>query len=428
MIAKGIFLSVVVIGSFSFLIWKKTVSPLRKIFWPALILKLLAGISLGLVYKFYYSANDTFLFFNDAVILTSYARHNLMGYFDFLWSSNVVSPFFDQLITSEPRSLFFIKILSIINLVTFDNYWLSSLWFSFFSFIGSWFLFVRLNDFGKDLFWPSAFSLLLFPSCLFWGSGIIKESLALGSLFFILGLFLLVFQKGKVKILNWAGILMCSYVLWYLKYYWAVLLFPTLLTSIGVAFFIFPVFGIKRYWQQIAIWTFVFLTVCLCATFIHPNFYLERILGVIVDNYNAFLTISGDTGVIHFYNLTAEWTSILLNSPWALISGLFRPTLFEANSSLQILSSVENLFLIIFFLSSLKNLKQVSGSPYRILIYSAAVYIVLLCIFLSLSTPNFGTLSRYRVGFLPLFVFLISYRNPLLSRFSFFKSDPEETK
>jgi hypothetical protein len=35
-------------------------------------------------------------------------------------------------------------------------------------------------------------------------------------------------------------------------------------------------------------------------------------------------------------------------------------------------------------------------------------------VFLALSTPNFGTLSRYRAGFLPFFVFVIAYRNPIV--------------
>jgi len=39
-----------------------------------------------------------------------------------------------------------------------------------------------------------------------------------------------------------------------------------------------------------------------------------------------------------------------------------------------------------------------------------------LAVFLALSTPNFGTLSRYRVGFIPFFVFLTACGNVLLER------------
>jgi hypothetical protein len=41
---------------------------------------------------------------------------------------------------------------------------------------------------------------------------------------------------------------------------------------------------------------------------------------------------------------------------------------------------------------------------------------MLLAIFLALSTPNFGTLSRYKIGFFPFLVFLTLYKNPLLGK------------
>jgi hypothetical protein len=42
-----------------------------------------------------------------------------------------------------------------------------------------------------------------------------------------------------------------------------------------------------------------------------------------------------------------------------------------------------------------------------VLIAALMTYIFFLCIFIGLSTPNFGTLSRYRVGYEPYFVLLI---------------------
>jgi hypothetical protein len=421
MMTIGLFLTVSVIGSFSFLMWKRTTPLSGRFFWPALALKLLAGISLGLVYKYYYTANDTFLFFDDSLLLDSYARSDFGGYLKFLVTSESSSFILKDIVTVEPRSLFFLKILSMVNLFTFNNYWLSSLWFSFFSFAGSWFLFVGLSELRKDFLWASAIPLLYLPSCLFWGSGIIKESLALGSLFFITGFFLQARQKRKIKMTGWISIILCTYVLWSLKYYWAVLFFPALITCAVTEYFLLPIFKPKVFWQEMAIWSLLFFALCLGATFIHPNFYLERILGVVVDNYNTFINVSQQGDVIHFNKLSPDWLSVLKNSPWALFSGLFRPFIFESNSVFQIFSALENLFFFILFIANVKNVGLISASPYRLLVYSTIVYVVLLCIFLALSTPNFGTLSRYRTGFLPFFAFLVMYRNPLLSRFSFFK-------
>jgi hypothetical protein len=419
MIAVGFFITIIVISSLSFLLWKKTEITIRKFFWPALILKLAGGISLGVVYTYYYSADDTFLYFDDAVKLSAYGRSDMWGYIQFLWNGNELQSLPGEIITDAPRSVFFVKILSLVNLFTFDNYWISSLWFSFFAFVGSWQLFVRINQLGKDFVSPSVFAFLLLPSCLFWGSGVMKESVAVGSLFFIVGFFLLLYQKRKTRTVEWLQALICTYFLWSLKYYWAAVLFPSLFTCLLMVYFISPSLILKSYWKEIAISSLIFAGLCLGATFIHPNFYLERILGVIVENNNAFVSISEPDDVIHFYNLSPNWSSIFVNAPWALFSGLFRPLSFQSSSFFQSVASIENLFLLVLFVASLKNLRLILTSPYRMLVSSAIIYIVLLCIFLALSTPNFGSLSRYRIGFLPFFTFLIAYRNPLLLRTPF---------
>ena len=46
-----------------FWLWRKQDDQLRLYFWPALALKLAAGIALGLLYKYHYLVGDTFGFF-----------------------------------------------------------------------------------------------------------------------------------------------------------------------------------------------------------------------------------------------------------------------------------------------------------------------------------------------------------------------------
>jgi hypothetical protein len=102
--------------------------------------------------------------------------------------------------------------------------------------------------------------------------------------------------------------------------------------------------------------------------------------------------------------------------PAALFSGLFRPFVVEADTALQFLVSFENLLLVVLFTSALTNMRKLIGSKHRILLFSIIVYTVLLCTFLALSAPNFGTLSRYRVGFLPIFLLLLTIENPLINK------------
>jgi hypothetical protein len=97
-----------------------------------------------------------------------------------------------------------------------------------------------------------------------------------------------------------------------------------------------------------------------------------------------------------------------------LFSGLFRPFIAEARTALQLLIALENLVLMVLTAGALTQVKRLASSKHRLLLLAILIYTILMCIFLALSTPNFGTLSRYRVGFLPYFVFLLTIENPLI--------------
>ena len=121
--------------------------------------------------------------------------------------------------------------------------------------------------------------------------------------------------------------------------------------------------------------------------------------------------------VIHFDDLRAAPLSILKNTPWALFSGLFRPLFWEASSIIQLLAAVENTIVLLLFLATIFRIRQYVTSPHRMLIITLVVFVVLLCVFLTMSAPNFGTLSRYRAGYLSFFIFMILCDNPLVQYF-----------
>ncbi len=82
---------------------------------------------------------------------------------------------------------------------------------------------------------------------------------------------------------------------------------------------------------------------------------------------------------------------------------------------LQLIAAVENTIILLLSLVALANLKKLVQSPERLLLFSIVVYVALLCLFLTLSTPNYGTLVRYRVGFLPFYILLIAMENRLFN-------------
>ncbi len=100
----------------------------------------------------------------------------------------------------------------------------------------------------------------------------------------------------------------------------------------------------------------------------------------------------------------------LLLAPFALLTALFRPVLFEARNAVQLVNALEATVLLMLFLrvwrrTSLRGLiAYVSASPTLLF---CAVFTLALAVGTGLSTTNMGTLSRYRAPMMPFFFTLL---------------------
>src|SRR3990170_8117515 len=86
----------------SYWIWRKEEPPLQQFFWPALLVKLTAGICLGLIYTYYYTVGDTFNYFEDGVKLANLARTDVGSYLKFLSSGDDLSAVSSELLYKQP--------------------------------------------------------------------------------------------------------------------------------------------------------------------------------------------------------------------------------------------------------------------------------------------------------------------------------------
>ncbi len=400
-----------IIVSIAWLVFRKYGNEYPRVFWLSFLFKMAMGSALGLVYLYYYSANDTWLFFKDANVLAQFGKSDFTAYLRFLLTDEAPDYLFGQLVNSQERSLFLIKIMSVFSWIGGHNYWISAAYFSLISFLSSWYLFSVVTRLFENSWLAASLSFLFFPSIIFWSSGLVKETLALSAIYFVTGLFLKFIFKERVTWYEGMLALYGFWVTWNLKYYWTALFGAVVFTYLLVHLLSarLPLFRKHR----VVVWVFIFVVLCGGVSFLHPNFYLDRFLEVLITNHNDFIRISDDDGLIHFYKLHSSWPSIIINAPWALLSGLLRPFLWEASGVMAMLASVENLLITVLLLTSLSSITDIG--KHRLLLLSTCVYIALLCVFLALSTPNLGTLSRYRIGFLPFLIFIITYRNPLLA-------------
>ena len=390
----------------------KTSGSMRIVFWPALVLKLLAGLAVGWIYFYYYGHGDTITYWNDGKLVAGKMISDPLKAMRFFWDDSFQ---WDGLINDKPRSLFFVKISGLLAFVGGGNYWMMSLIISFISFLGAWYLCLKTTRFFPEARRAVVVAFLFYPSVIFWSSGLIKESLGLAALYFLGSILLTIISNKKIFVWEYMVALASLWISWNLKYYWVGAFMPVAITTILVIFVKKLKPALVKY--ELSMWIVLFILLLSIATSVHPNFYPNRFLEVIVANNQEFMALTDQENAILYQNLNPSLKSVLVNMPQALISGIFRPFVWEAHNVISFAAGLENLVLALLVLSSIPSVPKIFKSPDRLLVLAMLTYIIILAIFLSLSTPNLGTLSRYKVGFLPFLVFLLIFQNQWIVRF-----------
>lgn len=392
-----------VVGSGTYRLAQRAAPPAIRFLLPALLVKLACGLLLGWLYLHVFGGGDTFRFFSDGVRLARVAQFHTATYLSFLWDSNDSFAVWHQLVFTEPRSLFYTKMLSIVCLAAGNSYWLCALWLSYAAFVCAWLLVNRLS-----LWYPQhtvlfAIAFLFWPSVVFWSGGVLKEAVALAALLWMVRVVLDGVHGRRYTVGSVVQLCFCLWIAWNLKYYWVGLLAPCLLVMVG-----------SKHPQR---WRFAAGAIGVMALVMafHPNFFPSRLPAVVVENYQQYHFLTGGNNTFRFSHLTPDWAGVLLSSPAALFSGLFRPFLWECTTFFHVLAALENLVLLGLTLATL--LRFHLPSPLRGWLLPLVVYALAECTWLTLATPSWGTLTRYRVGMLPFFVLFVLLANAPLQQF-----------
>jgi hypothetical protein len=408
----GVFGMAVLAGLVLGLYFKTTIYPLHRWFFPFLIIKLAAGIGLGIVYFWHYQGGDTVAYHHDAVLASGLAFEDFSGYIRLLFGQVGGEIAAAMHYADQPRALMMSKLLSIIYIFSFQSYWIAGMFFSLFSFTGSWllanYLLIKHNVHKLAV----AIAFFLFPSVVFWGAGILKESLMIGSI----GLLVYFFLKGVDNKKADPGELLLSIlligVIWLFKYYYAAILIPVMAGLAIMSMTIREQLLHKDKLKWIVLYGVLVSSIIFITTYLHPNLRLERVMHVLVDNYSMVQAISRPEKTINLNGLTADFHGIAKNLPQAVVAGLFRPFVWEAGYGLSLWIGVENLVVLALTIMALPGIVLLPQRKDYLLLLGALVFILVMAALLAISAPNFGSLSRYRVGFMPFYLLLVL--NPVL--------------
>ena len=373
-------------------------------------LKFIFGLSIYFVYTYYYTDRktaDIFKYFDDAKYLyekvykispiqfwkiifgiqnESAETHNLLVKTNY-WFKPFTSNVFNDNTT-------IIRFNAVIYLISFGCYHVHTLVLSMLSFIGLTSIFRIYSEKFSARKTELIIACFLIPSLLFWGSGVLKESILL----FGIGVFLFAFTQliyTKNKSFYIGIIVLTIGLLAITKTYVLILLIPSIFSWILSHYTKTKKVGLVFVLVNIGLIIIAFNIGKIDARldFLTNLKYKQKDF-INVANY----TKAGST--IHVKVLTNSSWSFVKTMPEAFINGLFRPSIFEIKNVFFALSALENFTLIILLILVIVCFKKptLAQLPY---IYFGIYFTILLSILIGWTVPVLGAIVRYKIPCLP---------------------------
>ncbi|WP_045687131.1 hypothetical protein [Hymenobacter sp. AT01-02] len=387
----------------------------KKYFIPALSVKFVGAIGLGLIYQFYYGGGDTFNYFNHVkTVYSAFTDSPIIG-IKLLLSHGEYDPETNKYAVMmewyrAPTEFFVIKVASFFALFCFNTYTVIGLFFAITSFSGMWAMYLTFLRIFPLAYKKLAIAVFFLPSVFFWGSGLMKDSICMGALGWVFyGFYNAIIRPRGIFTAALLGAI-GAYIIASVKIYILLSFLPPAL------FWVF-----NEYSQKIKS---AALRVILKPLFI--------VLGLIVGAFGATKLTAGDEkydidkigerSKINNYYLTQQVvsgsaynigefdgsaSSIVKVAPQAIVVSLYRPFLFEARNPVMLLSALEATLFIYLTVSLfyktglLKSFRLIAAEP---ILTFCFIFSLIFAIGVGVNSGNFGTLVRYKIPLMPFYL------------------------
>lgn len=407
---------------------KRQTEPIYRYFLGGLAAKMFGAVALGLVYFYYYKGGDTINYFNTATTLAKVLQERPDDFIHLYFGSPTITEFY--LLNSQheflywvndPYAFFVAKLFVPVVIISCYSYICSAIVVGAICYLGVWRLYlIFVNEFPgvqRQFRW----SILYIPSVIFWGSGIMKDSITFSATcIYAHGFYWFFTQKRRelkyVLALVLGGMLLLlikPYILFALlpgSFLWFVALrmakiksaflkvmFAPTLLIIGIAGGLYTLDKLGDYLGKYSMEK-VILTAANAQQDLKQSYY----------NGNSF-----DIG-----NYEANIPGLLSVSHKAIFAALFRPTFLDVRNLVMALCAIENTFILVFCLYLLIKLRiyrffsMITTHP---LLMFSFIFALFFAFSVGVSISNYGALVRLKIPAIPFFLSSLVIMNHILS-------------
>jgi hypothetical protein len=400
-------------------------NPVYRYFRAGAMAKAIGAVALCLIYTLYYDGGDTVNYFDTSyTVLNLWPKYKseffdvMMGHTTMenysLFDNDTEWPFF----WFDDNAMFVSRFITPLCFLAFKTFIPTAILLSFLCYSGIWKMYLLFTDRFPSLTKQLAIAILFIPSVVFWGSGILKDTITISCVGWYAYIFHELVIRRRYKIWNILGLVVSCYLLIMIKPYILFALLPGSLiwwSNERVA-------GISNNFLR-AMATPFLLAIGLTLGYLALTkldfllgFYkidevMDRASVVQKDLKQSYY--GGNSFDIGDYDPT--FSGMMSKAHLAISAALFRPGLWDVRNPVMFLSAIENtyvMFLTIFLMIRLKFLgffRLILKDP---LLLFSVMFSLFFAFSVGISISNFGALVRLRIPCVPFFVaslFILKY-------------------
>jgi hypothetical protein len=388
----------------------------RKYFIPAFTARVVGALALGCIYQFYYHGGDTYNFhtYGSRIIWQAFMDSPEKGIRLLLANGEYDRETFEYAnhiyFYTDHSSYAIIKLAAFFDLFTFSAYSATAVLFAVISFVGSWCLFLTFNSPYSKWNFQLAIAALFMPSVVFWGSGILKDTVSLACISIATYLIKKIFIDGKFSLLKSVVLVLVLYITLKVKMYILLCYIPAAISWV----FARKLAGIGSLMLKVMILPFG-LVLALILGYVMVvqigkqdyRYQLENIATTAqVTAYDIAFQTGQDAGSTYAIGeLDGTITGLLKLAPKAINVSLFRPYIWEVRNPLMLMTAIESFFIFLIFLYVIfRAMGKISVALSDPTVIFCFVFSLAFAFAVGVSTFNFGTLSRYKIPLIPFFL------------------------
>lgn len=385
---------------------------IQKYLVKGFVFKLFCAVFYGLLIRYYYGFGDSLTYFKDAMHIKQYLVAGTESWDILFWDFKQVKLAYPDNLAGSEGGWLVQRLNIILSYIAFNRFFVVTILYATLAYAG---MFKMLQTF--DAIMPgwhkrTALIVLFVPSVCVYGSGILKDTVCLSAMGWLIYAVHQLFILKKSRIRALIILILSALVLSVVKIYiiaafllpFVIYLLMLMLRKIRSVFFrkiLFPLF------MASLVFTYIYFSEKIDAML--GTYAIEKLMDTMKEQQQSYQNLGeGESGsTFDIGTMEPTFSGFLKKMPVGITATLYRPFIWESKKVVMLFSAFESLLIIWFTLYVMfktgifRFFRMIFNDPF---VFLCIFYSLIFATLVGLSTPNFGTLARYRIPVIPFYL------------------------